>query len=108
MSRQTMRQHFTDDRSYVINSDAQKKMYATMKGRPNENSEPRDLGREWHSDSLYENCPRYVPSLRKMAVSSSEANSEQRLQLSSYARDASVGWRYVVGFWIRNVRDPSR
>ena len=23
-----------------------------MKGRPGENSEPRDLGREWHSDSM--------------------------------------------------------
>ena len=38
--------------SYVINSEAMKKLYKTMKGRPTEGSEPRDLGREWHSDSL--------------------------------------------------------
>lgn len=37
--------------SYVINSEAQKKLYKTMKNRPDQNSEPRDLGREWHSDS---------------------------------------------------------
>ncbi len=40
-----------DHSSYVINSEAMKKLYKTMKGQPNESSEPRDLGREWHSDS---------------------------------------------------------
>ena len=38
--------------SYVINSEAAAKLYATMKNRPGSANEPRDLGREWHSDSL--------------------------------------------------------
>lgn len=36
--------------SYVINSEAMKKIYKTMKGRQ-QADEPKDLGREWHSDS---------------------------------------------------------
>lgn len=40
------------DISYVINSEAMKKLYKTMKGRPGENKEARDLAREWHSDSM--------------------------------------------------------
>ncbi|KAK3074513.1 hypothetical protein LTR53_002995 [Teratosphaeriaceae sp. CCFEE 6253] len=40
----------TDRHIYVINSEAQKKLYQTMKGRPPP-TEPKDLGREWHSDS---------------------------------------------------------
>jgi hypothetical protein len=68
-------------RSYVINSEAMKKLYKTMKGRPAEGSEPRDVGREWHSDSkhgqthlqarpltmnagLFENCPSDFSFLR--------------------------------------------
>jgi len=54
----------TDPNIYVINSEAMKKLYKTMKGRPDENSEPRDLGREWHSDSLFENCPSDFSFLR--------------------------------------------
>lgn len=50
--------------SYVINSEAQKKLYATMKNRPGSASEPRDLSREWHSDSLFENCPSDFSFLR--------------------------------------------
>ncbi|KAI5922366.1 TfdA family taurine dioxygenase [Camillea tinctor] len=53
-----------DPNIYVINSEAMKKIYKTMKGRPDENSEPRDLGREWHSDSLFENCPSDFSFLR--------------------------------------------
>ncbi|KAF2464220.1 TfdA family taurine dioxygenase [Lindgomyces ingoldianus] len=41
--------------SYVINSDAQKKIYKTMAKR--QTDEPRDLSREWHSDSTFENVP---------------------------------------------------
>lgn len=38
----------TDENIYVINSEAQKKMYRSMiKNRP---VEPQDLAREWHSD----------------------------------------------------------
>jgi alpha-ketoglutarate-dependent taurine dioxygenase len=48
----------------VINSEAQKKLYATMKNRPGAGMEPRDLGREWHSDSLFENCPSDFSFLR--------------------------------------------
>ncbi|CAK7236599.1 hypothetical protein SBRCBS47491_009693 [Sporothrix bragantina] len=53
----------TDPNIYVINSEAQKKLYATMKNRP-ANTEARDLGREWHSDSLFENCPSDFSFLR--------------------------------------------
>lgn len=42
----------TDKHIYVINSEAQAKLYATMKNRPGSN-EPRDLAREWHSDSQF-------------------------------------------------------
>ncbi|KAK3384666.1 TfdA family taurine dioxygenase [Lasiosphaeria ovina] len=41
----------TDKHIYVINSEAAKKLYATMKNRPGAAEEPKDLGREWHSDS---------------------------------------------------------
>lgn len=70
--------------SYVINSEAMKKLYKTMKGRPAENSEPKDVGREWHSDSrsrlcwvevlvdisigLFENCPSDFSFLRMQAT----------------------------------------
>ncbi|KAF3067349.1 putative alpha-ketoglutarate-dependent sulfonate dioxygenase [Daldinia childiae] len=54
----------TDKQIYVINSEAAKKLYATMKNRPGSASEPRDLGREWHSDSLFENCPSDFSFLR--------------------------------------------
>ncbi|KAK5725541.1 hypothetical protein LTR15_003729 [Elasticomyces elasticus] len=43
----------TDPNIYVINSEAQKKLYKTMKGRPAAATEPKDLGREWHSDSTW-------------------------------------------------------
>lgn len=36
--------------SYVINSEAAKKLYATMKNRPSAANEPKDLSKEWHSD----------------------------------------------------------
>jgi hypothetical protein len=36
--------------SYVINTEAMKKLYATMNNRPTATSEPKDLSREWHSD----------------------------------------------------------
>ncbi|KAJ9645498.1 hypothetical protein H2204_001078 [Knufia peltigerae] len=54
----------TDENIYVINSEAMKKIYATMKDRPNAQSEPRDLGREWHSDCLFEECPADFSFLR--------------------------------------------
>lgn len=57
-----------------------KKLYKTMKNRPGSNGEPRDLAREWHSDSksalifesdfvndcsgLFENCPSDFSFLR--------------------------------------------
>ncbi|OCK94706.1 Clavaminate synthase-like protein [Cenococcum geophilum 1.58] len=45
----------TDENIYVINSEAQKEMYISMiKNRP---VEPKDLGREWHSDATFENFP---------------------------------------------------
>lgn len=50
--------------SYVINSEAMKKIYATMKNRPNSTGEPKDLGREWHSDLLFEECPADFSFLR--------------------------------------------
>ncbi|KAF2732384.1 taurine catabolism dioxygenase [Polyplosphaeria fusca] len=45
----------TDENIYVINSEAQKKIYATMKRRAP--TEPKDLSREWHSDSTFETAP---------------------------------------------------
>ncbi|KAI1151421.1 TfdA family taurine dioxygenase [Nemania diffusa] len=54
----------TDPNIYVINSEAMKKLYKTMKRPPHESSEPRDLSREWHSDSLFENCPSDFSFLR--------------------------------------------
>ncbi|KAF9732445.1 hypothetical protein PMIN03_003019 [Paraphaeosphaeria minitans] len=45
----------TDENIYVINSEAQKKIYKTMARRAP--TEPRDLSREWHSDSTFENAP---------------------------------------------------
>ncbi|KAI0017856.1 TfdA family taurine dioxygenase [Xylariomycetidae sp. FL0641] len=51
-------------RSYVINSEAMKKIYKTMKSSQSESTEPRDLSREWHSDSLFENCPSDFSFLR--------------------------------------------
>jgi len=54
--------------SYVINSEAAKKLYATMKNRPGSGNEPRDLGREWHSDSLFETCPSDFSFLRMQST----------------------------------------
>ena len=54
----------TDPNIYVINSEAQKKLYATMQSRMSTPTEPRDLAKEWHSDSLYENCPSDFSFLR--------------------------------------------
>ncbi|KAK5627789.1 hypothetical protein RRF57_003504 [Xylaria bambusicola] len=51
-----------DPNIYVINSEAMKKLYKTAK-RP-ALDEPRDLTREWHSDSCYENCPSDFSFLR--------------------------------------------
>ncbi|ORY17297.1 TfdA family taurine dioxygenase [Clohesyomyces aquaticus] len=45
----------TDENIYVINSEAQKKIYKTMAKR--QLTEPKDLSREWHSDSTFENAP---------------------------------------------------
>ncbi|KAH8819239.1 TfdA family taurine dioxygenase [Xylogone sp. PMI_703] len=45
----------TDENIYVINSEAAKKIYKTMKGRTV--TEPRNLEREWHSDATFENAP---------------------------------------------------
>lgn len=39
-----------------------------MKNRPGGSSEPRDLGREWHSDSLFETCPSDFSFLRMQAT----------------------------------------
>ncbi|KAK3331516.1 TfdA family taurine dioxygenase [Apodospora peruviana] len=57
----------TDKHIYVINSEAQKKLYATMKDRPAA-TEPKDLGREWHSDSLFETCPSDFSFLRMQST----------------------------------------
>ncbi|KAL2447359.1 Alpha-ketoglutarate-dependent dioxygenase oryG [Exophiala dermatitidis] len=54
----------TDENIYVINSEAMKKLYKTMKNRPDSLNEPRDLGREWHSDCLFEECPADFSFLR--------------------------------------------
>ncbi|KAI1125004.1 TfdA family taurine dioxygenase [Nemania abortiva] len=54
----------TDPNIYVINSEAMKKIYKTMKHPPRASDEPRDLTREWHSDSLFENCPSDFSFLR--------------------------------------------
>ncbi|KIW55328.1 hypothetical protein PV05_07617 [Exophiala xenobiotica] len=54
----------TDENIYVINSEAMKKLYATMKNRPNSLDEPKDLSREWHSDCLFEECPADFSFLR--------------------------------------------
>lgn len=68
----------SDAASYVINDAATKKLYATMKNRQPA-TEPRDLGREWHSDckpdaitltdvtdstGLFEECPADFSFLR--------------------------------------------
>lgn len=57
-----------DKNIYVINSEAQAKLYATMKNRPGSGNEPRDLGREWHSDSLFETCPSDFSFLRMQST----------------------------------------
>lgn len=59
----TMKDGTTDENIYVINDEATRKLYATMKHRPAP-TEPRDLAREWHSDSLYEECPSDFSFLR--------------------------------------------
>ncbi|KAI0506763.1 TfdA family taurine dioxygenase [Xylaria bambusicola] len=51
-----------DPNIYVINSEAMKKLYKTAKRPPLD--QPRDLSREWHSDSCYENCPSDFSFLR--------------------------------------------
>lgn len=46
--------------SYVINSEAAKKLYKTMAGK--DSQQPKDLGREWHSDGqsrLIQDCYNY-------------------------------------------------
>ncbi|KAK3689498.1 TfdA family taurine dioxygenase [Podospora appendiculata] len=53
-----------DENIYVINADAQKKLYATMPNHQDMDRQPPDLAREWHSDSLYENCPSDFSFLR--------------------------------------------
>ncbi|KAI1365204.1 TfdA family taurine dioxygenase [Xylaria arbuscula] len=53
-----------DPNIYVINSEAMKKLYKTMKRPTNSLDEPRDLSREWHSDSCYETCPSDFSFLR--------------------------------------------
>ncbi|RFU26482.1 hypothetical protein B7463_g9857, partial [Scytalidium lignicola] len=45
----------TDENIYVINSEAQKKLYKTMAGK--NTTEPKNLEREWHSDATFENAP---------------------------------------------------
>ncbi|RKU40945.1 hypothetical protein DL546_001608 [Coniochaeta pulveracea] len=57
----------TDKHIYVINSEAAKRLYATMK-KPTTGSEPKDLSREWHSDSLFENCPADFSFLRMQST----------------------------------------
>ncbi|KAL1984137.1 hypothetical protein VTN96DRAFT_9442 [Rasamsonia emersonii] len=59
----TMEDGTTDENIYVINDAATKKLYATMKNRTPA-TEPRDLGREWHSDCLFEECPADFSFLR--------------------------------------------
>ncbi|KAI5861965.1 TfdA family taurine dioxygenase [Durotheca rogersii] len=71
----------TDEHIYVINSEAAKKLYATMKDRPGAADEPRDLGREWHSDSLYENAPSDFSFLR---MESTPATGGDTLWASGY------------------------
>ncbi|KAH8904807.1 TfdA family taurine dioxygenase [Coniochaeta sp. PMI_546] len=58
----------TDKHIYVINSEAAKKLYATMKNRPSVADEPKDLSKEWHSDSLFENCPSDFSFLRMQST----------------------------------------
>ncbi|KAI1609511.1 TfdA family taurine dioxygenase [Exophiala viscosa] len=53
-----------DENIYVINTEAMKKLYKTMKDRPNSTGEPKDLSREWHSDLLFEECPADFSFLR--------------------------------------------
>ena len=45
----------TDENIYVINAEAQKKIYKTMARKGLD--EPKDLAREWHSDSTFETVP---------------------------------------------------
>ncbi|KAF2634055.1 taurine catabolism dioxygenase [Massarina eburnea CBS 473.64] len=47
----------SDENIYVINTAAQKKIYATMPNRAPLTEEPKDLSREWHSDSTFEAHP---------------------------------------------------
>ena len=43
--------NFLTKNRYVINSEAAKALYKTMPGKASK--EPKDLGREWHSDGAY-------------------------------------------------------
>ena len=65
--------------SYVINSEAMKKIYKTMKNRPNDTNQPKDLGREWHSDS--ECLLEYEPTLNDL-LTPKQASSKTAPQIS--------------------------
>jgi len=58
----------THQNVYVINSEAQKKMYKSMSKVAS--TEPKDLGREWHSDCTFEECPADYSVLKLVKVPS--------------------------------------
>jgi len=56
----------THHQVYVINSEAQKKMYKSM--AKVQSTEAKDLGREWHSDCTFEACPADYSVLKLIKV----------------------------------------
>ncbi|CRG89033.1 Alpha-ketoglutarate-dependent taurine dioxygenase [Talaromyces islandicus] len=51
-----------DESIYVINAKAAQKLYKSMKQV--QRTEPKDLGLEWHSDCMFEECPADFSFLR--------------------------------------------
>lgn len=85
----------------MINSEAMKKIYKTMKNRPNDTTQPKDLGREWHSDSQSGILGR--KSVRSLISHRSVRKLPVGLQLFADAGHASCGWGYLMVFRLRAV-----
>jgi hypothetical protein len=83
-----------------------KKLYKTMKARPNAASEPRDLSREWHSDSK---LPFYSLSIivRRLTIHRPLRNLPIRLLLPPHARHSCLRRRYPLVLGLRAVSPPT-
>ena len=85
----------------MINSEAAKKLYKTMAGK--DSQQPKDLGREWHSDGE----SRLAARIKITNNTSYLRSLPVRLQLSSHGGDTSAWWRYSLVLRIRDVCFPN-